>query len=52
MNPPINGMEQRLDLLLDEIRGLRADLARRAPAPPEDGSIELREPEKPKKARR
>ena len=45
---PANGTEQRLDSILDELRGLRADLAGGAPAEPVDGeTIEIREPEGP-----
>jgi hypothetical protein len=41
--PAVNGTEARLDALIDEVRALRDDLARRG-APPPDGQIELREP--------
>jgi hypothetical protein len=43
---PANGTDQRLDLLLDEIRGLRADLAAaKEPTEPQDGeTVALREP--------
>ena len=46
---PANGTDQRLDLILDELRGLRADLAgAKESAEPADGeTIELREPEDP-----
>jgi hypothetical protein len=46
--PPINGTEQRLDLLIGEIRALRSQLAPAAKPEPADGeTIELREPERP-----
>lgn len=49
--PAANGTDQRLDLLIDEIRGLRADLAARGePAwsePIEGETVELREPGEP-----
>lgn len=41
--PASNGTEQRLDLLLDEVKALRADIARQVPPPP-DGEVALREP--------
>lgn len=51
VQPPANGTDQRLDLVLDELRGLRADLAAArngAPAEPADGeTVELREPQEP-----
>lgn len=45
----VNGTDQRLDLVLEELRGLRADLAAawapEVPTEPEDGEpIQLREP--------
>ena len=53
---PINGTEQYLAALLDEIQALRAEVHALRPQPPEppaDGVIELREPAsirlKPKK---
>lgn len=45
--PPANGTDQRLDLVLDELRALRAELTAPAAerAEPADGDqIELREP--------
>lgn len=49
---PVNGTEQRLDLLIGEMRGLRADFAAIVPVDLEfeliDGEpVELREPEVP-----
>lgn len=42
---PVSGTDFRLDALIEEIRGLRADLAARQPQPEPlpDGEIELRE---------
>ena len=56
--PPANGTDQRLDLVLDELRALRAALAAPAAerAEPADGEpVELREPaadDAPKPTRR
>lgn len=37
LTPAVNGTEQRLDLLIAEVRGLRADLASaRSPRTPDD----------------
>jgi hypothetical protein len=47
-----NGTEERLDDLIDEIKGLRADLARQQPAPPPEGQVELREPRRDQRGRR
>lgn len=61
LSPAINGSEQRLDVVLDELRGLRQDLGEllqvlrpAAPPAPSEGTIKLREPKpKPKpKARK
>ena len=43
--PAVNGTDQRLDLLIGEMRALRALLTPAPPADPRDGeTIELREP--------
>jgi hypothetical protein len=49
MLPALSGTDQRLDALIDEIRGLRSDLAKAPaiPEPEENDQIELREPEPP-----
>lgn len=46
-NVPPSGVERRLDDVITELRGLRADLAaqKSAPAAP-DGQVELREPKR------
>ncbi len=51
-SPAINGGEQRLDAILEELRALRAEIAALRPQTPEPpaGTMELREPAK-KKAR-
>jgi hypothetical protein len=47
---PAHGTDMRLDLILDELRGIRAALAPPASAEPEDGEpVALREPAKPEK---
>lgn len=55
-SPPINGTEERLDALTDELRGLRQDVGEllRVLTPvtlsePIDGTVELREPKPPRK---
>jgi hypothetical protein len=55
---PVSGTDQRLDILIDEIRGLRGDWAATFAAAepieiePEDGeTVELREPEKSEPAK-
>lgn len=53
MHPPINGTEQRLDVLIAEIQALRGLLelkptADEAPAPEEPDVIPLREPARPR----
>lgn len=40
--PPTNGIEQRLQLILEELQALRALLT--PPAPPPDAPIVLKEP--------
>lgn len=47
-DPPRDGTEQRLDALLAELRGLRAELGRlapvAAPVPPAPDQVRLEEP--------
>jgi hypothetical protein len=50
IQPPVNGTDERLDLLIDEIRGLRADLKAQSPTP--EGQVELREPAREQQGRR
>jgi len=52
LSPAINGTEQRLDVVLGELRGLRQDLGDilrvltpAALSEPIEGTVELREPE-------
>lgn len=59
MFPSINGTEERLDALADELRGLRQDVGKLlhvlTPAKlsePIEGVVELREPKPPRKPRK
>lgn len=48
LRPPVNGVEERLDLVLDELRGLRQDLQASKPRPANvSGQVELKEPAAP-----
>lgn len=48
---PVCSTDQLLSLVLDELQGLRSDLAGRggAASPDDQGRVELREPERPKR---